>query len=1015
MIEKTQEQKTIHHANPPGVDGDISVNHTNNTKIASSGKRWIFSAVMAILIVLSLSIYSINQIQNSFRETVSDLLVTTLDTTVNRIDSWKMERVNDVRILALSSDIVHATQDFMRIKINGTLSPQALAARKIIEDKIAPGLKAWGGVNYFVLSADGKTIVSTPGTQHSTANAISANSDMLDRVFGGETIMKFLPHEGKKGHYEIYVATPITAGTNNFAALVFELDPRDDFTQIVGLGRGRATMETYAITREGTMLSESRFTEQLYAIGMLEKGQESLFNIHVRDPGGDLSLGYRPNVPTDKLPLTKMAGSVLNGNNDTNIDGYRNYRGVTVVGAWKWIDDLGIGIASEINYREAFNTLEQLRLEIILLATVSSILIAGFAAYFHVSRRKMWESARRTRTVLDSALDGMIVINEQGTVETVNRAAVAMFGYQEDEVVGRNVKMLMPEPYQSAHDGYLERYMGTGERRIIGIGREVIGRRKNGSEFPMDLAVTEMLLQGRRLFLGSTKDITERKEYEGALLRSQETLKAAQRIAHLGSWSWEINTGKIEWSEEIYRIFGLNPEQFDATYENFMNSIHPDDREIVQNAVNISLEEKMPYSVEHRVVRPDGSLRQVLEQGELVFDERGNTVRMNGSVLDITIQKESERTKSEFVSTVSHELRTPLTSIHGSLGLLAGGAAGEISHGAKKLIDVAHSSSERLIRLINDILDSEKLEAGKMLFNIRPCEIESLLERSIIQNKGYGDKYNVKIIRTGKLLDERINVDADRFDQVMANLLSNAIKFSKNGEHVEVATDIIDGMIKISVVDFGEGIPQEFHDRIFRHFSQADSSDTKQKGGTGLGLSISRSIVEYMGGSLEFVSAPGKGTTFTFTVPIARRDQSKTDGGNDEKTPQKNKSTTSAKENTNLKKVMVYDADKSIRDFLTAALGAELDVVSTATITESKDMLKQGGFGVIILDIDGNNAADLHFINDVNLMKNGPKIMVFTADERQILGNIKVSDIMVRSRITHDMIISRVKEILFKQ
>ncbi|MDH5188851.1 MAG: PAS domain S-box protein, partial [Rhodospirillaceae bacterium] len=459
------------------------------------GKRWLFAAVVASLVVVMLGVYSIGRIESSFKETVSDLLLTTLDGTVNRIERWERERVNDVRVLASSSDVVQATQNFLYLKNNGYLSPQASAAKSFVESKILPGLKAWGGVNYFIISPDGKVIASTSGTRHSVSNEISENPDILNAVLSGETIMKFLPHEGKSGHYEIYVAAPITSGKKPISVLVFELDPRDDFAEIVNLGRGRNTMETYAITPDGTMLNESRFTEKLYDIGLLEKGQESIFNIHVRDPGGDMTSGYRSNLQTNEMPLTKMAAGALNKESSINIQGYRDYRGVRVAGAWKWIDGLGIGIASEIDYREAFNTMDELRLEIIILAVVSSVLILGFAAYFHISRRKMWESAHRTRTVLDSALDGMIVINEKGIVETVNVAAVKMFGYQEREVIGHNIKMLMPEPYKSAHDGYLERYTNTGERKIIGIGREVIGRRKDGSEFPMDLAVAEMQLQ----------------------------------------------------------------------------------------------------------------------------------------------------------------------------------------------------------------------------------------------------------------------------------------------------------------------------------------------------------------------------------------------------------------------------------------------------------------------------------------------------------------------------------------
>ena len=476
--------------------------------------------------------------------------------------------------------------------------------------------------------------------------------------------------------------------------------------------------------------------------------------------------------------------------------------------------------------------------------------------------------AQYSRAVFENALDGMIVIDEMGLIQSFNPAAEDVFGYSAKEVMGKNVKMLMPEPFHGAHDGYLKNYLQTGERKIIGIGREVTGLRKDGSEFPLDLAVSEFTVSDQRMFLGIVRDISERHAAERDLIRSRENLKAAQRITHLGSWHWEIESGHLTWSDEIYRIFDMDPEKFESTYENFIHAIHPDDRASVEAAISASVENKAPYSIEHRVVRPDGEIRIVHEQGEVELDEAGNSFCMNGSVLDITEHKEAERLKNEFVSTVSHELRTPLTSIHGSLALLVSGAVGDLDEKKKKLIDVAYSSSDRLIRLINDLLDAEKIGSGKMTLDIRAYDIDPLIDQAISLNQAYGEKYNVSIKRTDGAARVRVAVDHDRFAQVMANIISNACKFSHEAGVVEVSTQTFPGKVKISITDHGVGIDKSFHKKIFQQFTQADASDHRRAGGTGLGLNISKSIVEQMGGKITFVSEQGKGSTFSLEFPV---------------------------------------------------------------------------------------------------------------------------------------------------
>jgi len=239
---------------------------------------------------------------------------------------------------------------------------------------------------------------------------------------------------------------------------------------------------------------------------------------------------------------------------------------------------------------------------------------------------------------------------------------------------------------------------------------------------------------------------------------------------------------------------------------------------------------------------------------------------------DITARKKVDRLKSEFISTVSHELRTPLTSITGVLGLLVGGAVPQIPAKAMDMLVVARHNADRLGRLVNDILDIEKLEFGQLQLEMAAYEVNDLMQKSIAQNAGYAVKYGVHLALDNASIIGRKNlvvaVDQYRFLQVMANLISNAVKFSNLDGIVTVSAKVIDRKVYFYVEDQGAGIPEEFRSKIFQKFAQADSSDTRKRDGTGLGLSISRIIVERMGGEINYTTIMGKGTIFYFSIPL---------------------------------------------------------------------------------------------------------------------------------------------------
>ena len=236
-------------------------------------------------------------------------------------------------------------------------------------------------------------------------------------------------------------------------------------------------------------------------------------------------------------------------------------------------------------------------------------------------------------------------------------------------------------------------------------------------------------------------------------------------------------------------------------------------------------------------------------------------------IRDVTSERNIERLKNEFISTVSHELRTPLTAIVGYLSLLQGGVVSGIPKEANDMIENANTNAARLSSLIDDILDLQKVSGGHLQYSMNDVLLSEFIKQTIEFNQGYATKYHVQLVCENLAEKNNIRIDTNRMHQVMANLISNAIKYSPQGEKVSVQAQCNNGQINISVTDKGAGIPKEFRSQVFEKFTQSDSSNTRQVGGTGLGLSISKMIVEAHGGSIDFETEIGIGTTFNIYLP----------------------------------------------------------------------------------------------------------------------------------------------------
>jgi PAS domain S-box-containing protein len=388
--------------------------------------------------------------------------------------------------------------------------------------------------------------------------------------------------------------------------------------------------------------------------------------------------------------------------------------------------------------------------------------------------------------------------------------------------------------------------------------------------------------------------------------------------------------------------WGFSAQELYRTPGAILKAVVPEDRPKVIAHLSTENFPDDGREIEYRLKRPDGSERWIHARVWPIRDEDGEVIRLCGISRDITERKEMERRVSEFYSSVSHELRTPLTSIRAALGLIEGGLAGKVTDRASQLVKIARTESDRLIRLINDILDIRKIEAGKLELQIEPVQPSVLLESSLDACRGMADEAEVTIHCQVKA-DKDIPCDKDRVVQVITNLLSNAIKFSKSKTEVLVRVEQHDEFTRFSVDDKGPGIEKSQLHKLFEKFQQLDSSDTRLKGGTGLGLAISKAIIEEHAGKIGVDTAFGEGSSFWFELPnyapIAI-------------TP------LAMRKRSTLSKVLIVEDDLQLVELLKDLLAHDgFKVLSASSLSAASKIVDEEAPEVIILDLklpDGN-------------------------------------------------------------
>lgn len=388
-------------------------------------------------------------------------------------------------------------------------------------------------------------------------------------------------------------------------------------------------------------------------------------------------------------------------------------------------------------------------------------------------------------------------------------------------------------------------------------------------------------------------------------------------------------------------IWGRPLDELYIDAQNIFKGIHPEDIQIVRDFSERILVTHEPQECEHRVLRPDGTIRWIWARTFPGFNEDGELETIYSIGHDITDRKESERRVSEFYSTVSHELRTPLTSIHASLRLIEGGLAGQVSDKVGRLVTIARHESDRLIRLINDILDIRKLEAGRLELKIREVSVVDLVSGALAATQGMAQEAKVNL-KHQIMFNGSFKCDNDRVVQILTNFLSNAIKFSSEGQTVMLDVEKDKDNVRFSVTDSGQGIPESEMHKLWGKFQQLDSSDTRQKGGTGLGLAITKGLAEQHGGQVGVESTVGKGSTFWVELPVEKQ----------------NAKATQEMRSFALSRVLMIEDDQQLTRLVKSVLKKDgFDMEVAHTLEEADRILEQFIPRAIVLDVhlpDGN-------------------------------------------------------------
>jgi PAS domain S-box-containing protein len=615
-------------------------------------------------------------------------------------------------------------------------------------------------------------------------------------------------------------------------------------------------------------------------------------------------------------------------------------------------------------------------------------------ARLDLAKAALRESEERLRTLIEAVPDGLLVVNVEGSIVLGNAQAGVMFDYSREELLGRPMEMLLPDRFREAHVGHRLRYRAEPRMRAMGVGLDLLARRKDGSEFPVEVSLSPIRTGPELLVVVAIRDVTERKRMEKELRASEARYQDLYENAPDMFVSVDAATARIlQCNQTLATATGYSKEEIVG--RPVFEMYHPDCLEEARRAFRDFVETGEVRDRELQLKRKDGSRIHVSLNVRAIRDAEGRILHSMSTWRDITERKhreelqrrseemeeqnrriqEANRLKSEFLANMSHELRTPLNAILGFAQLMHDGKVGAVSDQHREYLGDILTSGRHLLQLVNDVLDLAKVESGKLEFLPEPVELPKLVGevRDILRTLAAEKRIFVETQVDPTLTD--VVADPRRLKQILYNYLSNALKFTPDGGQatVRVAPEGPEAL-RLEVEDTGVGISPEDLGRLFVEFQQLDTGVAKRHPGTGLGLALTRRIVEAQGGHVGVRSTPGTGSVFFAVLPRRPRGAALESKG------------IAARPRTAAPLVLVIEDDAKDRAWLEATLnGADYAVESARTGGEALARCRDTAYDAIVLDIllpDMSGWDALRAIRAAGLNRDTPTIVVTVVAEK---------------------------------
>jgi len=469
-------------------------------------------------------------------------------------------------------------------------------------------------------------------------------------------------------------------------------------------------------------------------------------------------------------------------------------------------------------------------------------------------------SEGRLSAIVEYSDDAIVSKSLDGVIRTWNKAAERMFGYKAEEAIGQSIALIIP-PELRREEKEIIKQLKKGNRMHH---FETVRVGKTGNKIAVSLSISPIRNSAGEV-IGASKiarDITDTKKTELALKESEERLRMALEAGNIGVWDWDMVGDNLYWTENVYKIHGVEKSTFKSTFKNYMKLIHPDDKKSFGEAIQEVIREKKAFNHDMRIVGKNG-IHWITTRATVFYDKDNNPIRMLGATSDITKQKQLDQEKSDFLSMASHELKTPLTSMKIFIDLFKRQQSINPEKG-EYYMNRIKDQADRLAELTNDLLDVSRIETGKLKLSKDSFVLNKLIEETVESLQPSTQKHKIEIFDNGSV---KVVADKYRIYQVLINLLTNAIKYSPQGEKILVKIDYQKNDVVVSVKDFGIGIKKDEQDKVFDRLYQISDPEEKTYPGLGLGLFISKEIIDRHHGKIWVESVKGKGSTFYFSLP----------------------------------------------------------------------------------------------------------------------------------------------------